>query len=182
MMTGSRYRNDSFISLGNLLLLFVVSVTPVIDGISWHNSSAGAIATSNREHLYVWVCVQITHLIIIWAVSAKPSVWVALAKVTIRAIIKKSPVHVMLVGVDGMVIIDQHTALLVGNIINRGILATAVVGVGGGVRSSAVGFDWVGAHVGIAHLVHVVGGSTVSTAASVLSVEAVNSWAAILLL
>jgi len=69
-----------------------------------------------------------------------------------------------------MGIIWENAAFLVESIKDGSILAATVVGVSGGIWSSGKWFDWVVTSVCVGHLVNVVGGSTIRTAASVLPV------------
>lgn len=150
------------------LLLLVVVGTPVGDTISWYNVAGHSCATTDRCDLDIISDIQITNGIPIWSRSTKPLV---VTGVDIESGgIDQSTVSVMFVVMDGMGIIWQDAAFLVGGVKDGSVLAASVVRVGGSVRSSGIRFDWVLAGVRVGHLVDVVGGGTVGSAASVLSV------------
>jgi len=151
-----------------LLLLLVVVGTPVGDTISWYNGTGHSEATTNRCNLNIIRDIQITNGITIRSTRTEPPVGTSVD--TEVGVIDQSTVSVMFIVMDGVGIIRKNATFLVGGVKDGSVLAATVVRVGGSVRSSRVRFDWVLAGVRVRHLVDVVGGGTVGSAASVLSV------------
>jgi hypothetical protein len=155
------------------LLFLVVVGTPVSDTIGWHNITRHSLATTNRRNLDIIRNIQITNSIIIWTASPEPPV--GAGHNTEVSIIDQSTVSVMFIVMDSVGIIRENAAFLVSGVKDGSVLAATVVRVGGGVRSSGVRFDRVLAGVRVGHLVDVVGGGTVGSAARVLSVVSGDS-------